>query len=207
MSGCSGLFKLAGAISLVVLFNSRVAAEELRSAYQDISLKSCKEIGAKRAGQGNSDHATTRYDCGRFAGYQAFYTELPNMKELRFAVAERGSQIGTDTAVHLRFVSGLGTRIEWRGRSPSGRFVAKAAIIRTGWFMGEPKASSVLNILKTDAGHICLAAVVDASLNRDANLLARRAADALDDFICGKSQVTILGKESAAARDARDQVN
>ncbi len=176
-----------------------VAAAEMKSVYQDMPIKGCRDTNPTPEAR-RGDHETVGYDCGKVSGYGVFYTELPNAKEFR--IDPPG---GKSPGPQLRFSSGLGARIEWRGvASPKG-FQPKAVIIRTGSTAHGPRPVSVLNILKVEPKQICLAAVLDVSANKDANAMARVAADGLDGFMCGTSGVMILGVETATARDARDQ--
>lgn len=186
------------AVVLACLLAAPAAAAELTSVYHDISLKSCRDMNPRPAAK-RGDHATVPYLCKPFAGHGITITQWPNGRELR--IDPPG---GTAPAAQVRMLSGLGDKIEWRGTKTAAGFVPRGAIVRAQWMAEAGKLHSVLTILKVAAGRICRAAVIDATLNRNANELARAAADGpVQSFDCAEP-VRILGQHSDAARSARD---
>lgn len=83
-----------------------------------------------------------------------------------------------------------GPRIEWRGDKGAGGFVPTAAILRLsarGDDDGRP--ASALAVLKLTPDQDCLLAIIDVKANRNANDLARDAADAAATASCGSARM------------------
>jgi hypothetical protein len=64
---------------------------------------------------------------------------------------------------------------------------------------GRPIAKPVLAVTRLPPGAVCHVAYIDAQANRNANEMARRAADELArDFKCGKDDVKVVGEKGTA---------
>ena len=183
---------------LVSLLAAPASAAEMTSLYHDISLKSCRDMNPRPVAQ-RGDHDTVPYRCKPFAGHAITITQWPNGRELRI---DPPGSAAPDAQV--RMLSGLGDKIEWRGEKTATGLTPRAAIVRATWMAEAGKLHSVLVILKVEPGRICRAAVIDATLNRNANEVARAAVDGpMQSFECAEP-VRILGQHSDAVLSARD---
>jgi hypothetical protein len=64
---------------------------------------------------------------------------------------------------------------------------------------GRPIARPMLAVTRLPPGPVCHVAYVDVQANRDANALAREAADeAARGFACGKDEVKVIGATGRA---------
>jgi hypothetical protein len=71
---------------------------------------------------------------------------------------------------------------------------------------GRPIAKSILAVTRLPPGAVCHVAYVDVQANRNANELARKAADeTARGFRCGKDEVKIIGENGRAAQLARQR--
>jgi hypothetical protein len=90
----------------------------------------------------------------------------------------------------------LGDKAEWRGIRSRKSFRTDALIIRMRPVEDDETTSSLLFIVKLNADGACLHGIVDAKTNREANALARTAADKLPD-VC-EEYPQVYGKASGA---------
>ena len=101
-------------------------------------------------------------------------------------------------------LNSIGDTIEWRIAQIKGKSAPFATILR--WRLappdekGDPKPFDVLVVTRLGTGNVCHVAYVDAQANRDANELARKAADeAARKFRCGADKAQLLGKPGRLA--------
>ena len=135
-----------------------------------------------------------------------------NEEQVKRCPGHGGAQVLTrasHTTVYLSFrwsksrmaedvVSGwsLGDKVEWRGVRARKGFEPYATIVRV--IVKDPDTlvggGHVLAVMRIDKRDACLAAAVDVSANKEANALAREAADTVArTFACGKDKPRVSG--------------
>jgi hypothetical protein len=173
-------------------------AQTFSSSYTSTAPKDCRAVGKP----GEVDGGTTRVCPGK-PGLVVLISE----DDLRETVS-----VGRDRAAAARepaaeawfgpFNSTAHT-VEWR--AVDGR---PFAIIQR-WLIADnsdpetgsrPPAKPVLAVTRLPPGPVCHVAYIDGQANRNANELARRAADELArDFKCGKDEIKVVGEKGTAA--------
>lgn len=194
------MIRLGAAIGLLALAAPPAAsAEPFRSVYQDITLRTCRDLNPTPPDR-RGDHATVPVRCPPFAGYGVAFVFYPNLHTMR--IDPPG---GTSADAQLRFRSGLGKRLEWRGPARGKGIEPRAAIVRVGHSDRAGAPASLLAILKVSPEAICWVGVVDARA-KDANVQARRAADEMaQDFACDRDRPMVFGTPTPAAQDFLEQ--
>lgn len=174
--------KLTLAIVILLCSWALASASDISSAYTKIDLDQCRlrEAAAEEGTFGGS------WDCAGYAGIPVYVME----GDLRMFVS-----FGTNAAAEIAAEQTLpnfntiNETLEWRLRG--GR--PFAAILR--WFLDDGeggKAGSVLIVTQLVPRATCQVARVDAGANRNANVLARQAADQLaGNFDCNQPPVII----------------
>lgn len=158
------------------------------SAYTDLNLdRDCLVLEA--------DDFGVSWACPGYKGYPVHVSE----GDLRFSVrygfnidAEPGGQT-------LGPFNRLGETLEWRLSNESGRWLPVATIVRyhTADIDTGEDSGQVLVVTQLVEGNSCHIAYVDARANKDANELARAAADAAGNFDCGSDAIAMPGKFEA----------
>jgi hypothetical protein len=175
----------AGAIGLVAIGGPSVHAQAPESIYTELLKGRCQFISI--------DEETNEEQVKRCPGHGGA------------AVLTRASH----TNVYLSFrwskkrasedvVSGwsLGDKVEWRGARQGKQFIPYAAIVRV--ITKDPETLSggghVLAVIRIEKQKACLAAGVDVTANKEANALAREAADTFaGTFSCQKDKPRLFG--------------
>jgi hypothetical protein len=71
----------------------------------------------------------------------------------------------------------LGQKAEWRGSGAGSYFEADSVIVRMRPVEDDDRISSILIVSRLKPKGACVIAIIDAKANKDANVLAQRAAD------------------------------
>lgn len=158
------------------------------SAYTDLNLDECLVLEA--------DDFGASWSCPGYKGYPLMVQE----GDLRFSLSY-GFNIDQNNAGFqtLPPFNNLGSKLEWRLSNASGRWFPIATIVR--YHTADPETGEdkgqVLVVSQIADGNSCHIAYVDALANKDANELARQAADKAGDFNCMTDEVEVIGTFSA----------
>ena len=176
------LFALAG-LSLAT-----PAQAAFNSAYTDINLDQCLVLDA--------DDFSVSWSCPGYKGYPLKVSEGDLRYSLEYGFNIAANQNGSQT---LPPFNHLGPKLEWRLSNASGGWLPVATIVR--YFTANPETGEdkgqVLVVTQLVEGNTCHVAYVDALANKDANELARKAADESGDFDCATDEPEVIGKFEA----------
>jgi hypothetical protein len=175
---------LAAALALLAVATPAHAA--FNSAYTDINLDECLVLDA--------DDFGASWSCPGYKGYPLMVTE----GDLRFALVYGFGAKAVDGQTLPPF-NRLGEKLEWRLSNDLGRWMPIATIVR--YYTADPETGEdkgqVLVVTQLVEGNSCHIAYIDALANKDANELARQAADTSGEFDCASDEVEIIGKFEA----------
>ncbi len=152
------------------------------STYTKLNLDQCNQLSV------GEDNASAEWVCPGLGNRPVWVRE----GDLRFFVSFGGT--GKDqvaTGETLGPFNRIGETLEWRLGANGQPF---ATILR--WFaeFDDGRVGQVLVVTKLAADGVCHVAYVDALANKNANELARQAADNLSaGFRCGTQQPVIMG--------------
>jgi hypothetical protein len=195
------LTAMAGAFAILSACGAEaVAVEAGKSSYTSIAEKACRTTDVLRIA--DTDYAVSRICPGR-GGYKVFIDEEDLRETLTIGKTLKAA--AREPAARDRYgpFNAYEDAVEWR----SGRHGRPFAVI-VGWSYadsentdatGRPQSNRLLVVMRLPPGDVCRVAVVDRAANRDANGLARKAADAsARDFKCGTDQPQIIGERGHA---------
>lgn len=175
---------LAAAAALAALASPAYAG--FNSAYTEIDLDACLVLEA--------DDFGASWSCPGYKGYPLMVTE----GDLRFSLVYGFGAKASDGQTLPPF-NHLGEKLEWRLSNDLGRWMPIATIVR--YYTADPETGEdkgqVLVVTQLVEGNSCHIAYIDALANKDANELARAAADKAGDFDCANDEVEIIGKFEA----------
>ena len=182
-------------------FRPPAVAAEFVSRYTSADLGTCRKFASVKVAD---TEPGASWVCGGAAGYLVVVSE----DDLRVTVSV-GKSI---TAARREPAAGQGfgpfnftsATLEWRSRKGDG---TPFAIIQR-WTIsdaenpsqdGRPGRAALLVVTRLPPGPVCHVAYVDVAANRQANSLARRAADeSARSFDCHKDEVRIMGQRGRA---------
>jgi len=180
------IFSLAAGLLLLALAPAR--ADEIESAYTKIDLKKCPLID-----KNDDEGPWALWRCDGYEGRPVFVMEGDLRFFIWFDERETNERIRDQT---LAPFNNLGKGVlEWRlRRGPQGVAEPFATIIRYYTAREGKPEGQVLVVSQIKPGATCHIAYVDALANRDANVLAREAADEYaGTFDCGNEPM-VIGK-------------
>jgi hypothetical protein len=154
------------------------AQDATRSVYTTIDLKTCKPEPAAQPG--------TAWRCPGLPAYPILVTERDDHHYVSAGLDPEKRQAAKQTLKPANTIfPGGATRatVEWRIPRTSRKAAPYAMIIRYTT-SSETARSQVLVVSKVTPTETCLAALIDATANADANERARVAADATQTFDC-----------------------
>ena len=175
-------------------------AQTFSSSYTSTAPKDCRTIGKPR------DVSTTQVCPGK-SGLVVLISE----DDLRQTVSVGPNHVAAakEPAAETWFApfNSTANTVEWR--AVDGR---PFAIIQR-WLIadnndpdktGNPTSKPMLAVTRLPPGPVCHVAYIDGQANRNANELARQAADEFArDFKCGKDEVKVVGEKGAAVSLAK----
>jgi hypothetical protein len=173
------------------------SAQNLGSSYTSTAPKDCRIIGKPS----ELDGSTTRVCPGK-SGLVVVIAE-DDLREV-VSVGRNRTAAAREPAAQAWFhpFNSSAHTVEWRAAD------GKPFAIIQRWHIadngdldksGRPTDKPMLAVTRLPPGPVCHVAYVDAQANRDANALARKAADEFArGFQCGKDEVKVIGATGVA---------
>jgi hypothetical protein len=175
-------------------------AQTFSSSYTSTAPKDCRTIG-------KPENGSTTQVCPGKSGLVVVISE----DDLRQTVSVGPNRMAAskEPAAEAWFApfNSTANTVEWR--AVDGR---PFAIIQR-WLIadnndpdktGSPTSKPMLAVTRLPPGPVCHVAYIDGQANRNANELARQAADEFArDFKCGKDEVKVIGEKGAAVSLAK----
>jgi hypothetical protein len=194
----AALALFAAAIGLI----SPANAQTFSSSYTSSAPKDCRTVGKPREPDGDTTQV-----CPGKSGLVVLISE----DDLRqtVSVGPDRTAASKEPAAEAWFApfNSTAPTVEWR--AVDGR---PFAIIQR-WLIadnndpdktGSPTSKPMLAVTRLPPGPVCHVAYIDGQANRNANELARQAADEFArDFKCGKDEVKVIGEKGAAVSLAK----
>ena len=188
------------ATALLFVLISPASAQTFSSSYTSTAPKDCRTIGKPR-------DVSTKQVCPGKSGLVVLISE----DDLRQTVSVGPNHVAAakEPAAETWFApfNSTANTVEWR--AADGR---PFAIIQR-WLIadnndpdktGNPTSKPMLAVTRLPPGPVCHVAYIDGQANRNANELARQAADEFArDFKCGKDEVKVIGEKGAAVNLAK----
>ena len=188
------------ATALLFVLISPANAQTFSSSYTSTAPKDCRTIGKPR-------DVSTKQLCPGKSGLVVLISE----DDLRQTVSVGPNHVAAakEPAAETWFApfNSTANTVEWR--AADGR---PFAIIQR-WLIadnndpdktGNPTSKPMLAVTRLPPGPVCHVAYIDGQANRNANELARQAADEFArDFKCGKDEVKVFGEKGAAVNLAK----
>ena len=178
---------------------SPVSAQTFSSSYTSSAEKDCRTIGKPK-------DVSTKQVCPGKSGLVVLISE----DDLRQTVSVGPDHVAAakEPAAETWFApfNSTGQTVEWRAVD------GKPFAIIQRWLIadnddtkaGSPISKPMLAVTRLPPGPVCHVAYIDGQANRNANELARQAADEFArDFKCGKDEVKVIGEKGAAVSLAK----
>jgi len=186
---------LAAFMCMQALLAPAAAAEAVKSAYTSTAPKDCRTISGKH--EADSSTQTCPGQNGLIV--------LVNEGDLRqtVSVGRNARTAALEPAAQAWFgpFSSAGPTLEWRMSDGKPFAIVQRWQIADNDDQGKggPKDKPMLVVTRLPPGPVCHVAYVDAAANKNANELARQAADEIArGFTCGKDKVKIVGTRGRA---------
>jgi hypothetical protein len=174
---------------------SPASAQTFSSSYTSSAEKDCRTIGKPK-------DVSTKQVCPGKSGLVVLISE----DDLRQTVSVGPDHVAAakEPAAETWFApfNSTGQTVEWRAVD------GKPFAIIQRWLIadnndtdkaGSPISKPMLAVTRLPPGAVCHVAYIDGQPNRNANELARQAADEFArDFKCGKDEVKVIGEKGAA---------
>ena len=194
MPAATALF--AAAFGLI----SPANAQTFSSSYTSTAPKDCRTIG-------KPENGSTKQVCPGKSGLVVVISE----DDLRQTVSVGRNHIAArkEPAAETWFApfNSTANTVEWRAVDGTPFAIIQRWLIADNNDLdkaGSPTSKPVLAVTRLPPGPVCHVAYIDGQANRNANELARQAADEFArDFKCGKDEVKVIGEKGAAVSLAK----
>jgi hypothetical protein len=172
-------------------------AQTFSSSYTSTAPKDCRTIGKP----GKSDDSTTQL-CPGQSGLVVLISEGDLRQTVSVGPTREAAAKEPAAGTWFGPFNSTAHTVEWRALD------GKPFAIIQRWLIadidnpdktGNPISKPMLAVTRLPPGPVCHVAYIDGQANRNANELARQAADEFArDFKCGKDEVKVVGEKGAA---------
>jgi hypothetical protein len=179
---------------------SPASAQTFSSSYTSSAEKDCRTIGKPK-------DVSTKQVCPGKSGLVVLISE----DDLRQTVSVGPDHVAAakEPAAETWFApfNSTGQTVEWRAVDGKPFAIIQRWLIADNNDLdkaGTPTSKPMLAVTRLPPGPVCHVAYIDGQANRNANELARQAADEFArDFKCGKDEVKVVGEKGAAVSLAK----
>jgi hypothetical protein len=176
-------------------------AQTFSSSYTSTAPKDCRTVGK------SGDNGSTTQVCPGKSGLVVLISE----DDLRQTVSVGPNRIAAskEPAAESWFApfNSTAPTVEWRAVDGKPFAIIQRWLIADNNDLdkaGTPTSKPMLAVTRLPPGPVCHVAFIDGQANRNANELARQAADEFArDFKCGKDEVKVIGEKGAAVSLAK----
>ena len=170
-------------------------AQTFSSSYTSTAPKDCRTVG-------KPENGSTTQVCPGKSGLVVVISE----DDLRQTVSVGPNRLAAskEPAAETWFApfNSTGNTVEWRAVDGTPFAIIQRWLIADNNDTdkaGSPISKPMLAVTRLPPGPVCHVAYIDGQANRNANELARQAADEFArDFKCGKDEVRVVGEKGAA---------
>ena len=181
---------------------SPASAQTFSSSYTSTAPKDCRSISKPRDPDGGTSQV-----CPGKSGLVVVISE----DDLRQTVSVGPNRMAAskEPAAEAWFApfNSTAPTLEWRAVNGKPFAIIQRWLIADNNDLdkgGSPNAKPMLAVTRLPPGPVCHVAYIDGQANRNANELARRAADEFArDFKCGKDEVKVVGEKGTAVSLAK----
>jgi hypothetical protein len=180
---------------------SSASAQTFSSSYTSAAPKDCSNVGKSR----DNDGATQV--CPGKSGLVVVVSEGDLRQTV--SIGPTPAAAAKEPAANVWFApfNSAANTVEWRAADGKPFAIIQRWLIADNDDLdksGTPTNKPVLAVTRLPPGPVCHVAYVDGQANRNANELARQAADEFArDFKCGKDDVKVVGEKGAAVNLAK----
>jgi len=175
-------------------------AQTFSSSYTSTAPKDCRTVG-------KPENGSTTQVCPGKSGLVVVISE----DDLRQTVSVGPNRLAAskEPAAETWFApfNSTGNTVEWRAVDGTPFAIIQRWLIADNNDTdkaGSPISKPMLAVTRLPPGAVCHVAYIDGQANRNANELARQAADEFArDFKCGKDEVKVVGEKGAAVSLAK----
>ena len=175
-------------------------AQTFSSSYTSTAPKDCRTIG-------KPENGSTTQVCPGKSGLVVVISE----DDLRQTVSVGPNRIAAskEPAAEAWFApfNSTAATVEWRAVDGKPFAIIQRWLIADNNDLdktGTPTSKPMLAVTRLPPGQVCHVAYIDGQANRNANELARQAADEFArDFKCGKDEVKVVGEKGTAVSLAK----
>ena len=175
-------------------------AQTFSSSYTSAAPKDCRTVG-------KPENGSATQVCPGKSGLVIVISE----DDLRQTVSVGPNRVaaGKEPAAEVWFApfNSTASTVEWRAVDGKPFAIIQRWLIADNNDLdkgGIPTSKPMLAVTRLPPGAVCHVAYIDGQANRNANELARRAADEFArDFKCGKDEVKVIGEKGAAVSLAK----